>query len=642
MILHVLWEAPVPTVVLACAAALLSLLLWFYGLRHWWRWERAIRDLGKIRTEHLAEPEYANLDHRQIHARFREIKSFLDELLAAAPAGALVLRPILDEVTQYRTSAVIGGESGWSDLVTRHVERLHRPLRWMRAAAGWVVLLGLAGTVLGFVDALPRLSAALSAGAKAAHSASLREVKGAEGPEEVTDPAKQSAASEVDEVFRSLGGVFLATLSGVCSALWLYCWATVFERRYEKLASEVEILGRRWFVPLMQSPDTVLDEAVRKELGEYFIGLSQQLVGALSPLVHQFSEALGRMSVVADDFSANIARGSQTLGAFQTAVDTLHISARETGSRLIEATEMARQFLHHLQKLRQLGDDKLVETAGLLAIPSRSLAGSAEGLRKTLESVEQGVEKISTAAVQIADSHKAEVDQLRKFEEQLGRVEVALAGNTTGSTWLSDTLDRGAQIQEKLLPELRRFADAAPELASLRREIPEIERLLSNQEARLSEVVSAVLGLQDFVIGTLDARFEPRVEQFVRESFTREKEAAEKRREVLELLQSSLSQLLTEVRTVGATAAHPDASLISLLREVAEHLRISIEMNQRAFASLESLRGAVPPPVWLDSPQDRREHEAPMAPVSLAPRGHDPELMADERLNSVAEGVDRT
>jgi hypothetical protein len=577
MILQVLREAPFPTVALACAAVLLSLFLWLYGLRHWWRWKHAIQDLGRIRTERLAEPEYANLDHRQIHAQFREIKFFLDKLLAAAPAGTLVLRPILDEVTQYRTSAVIGGESGWSDLVARHVERLHRPLRWMRAAAGWVVLLGLAGTVLGFVDALPRLSAALSEGAKA----SLRAAKeGGGAGEEAPSPAKRSAASEVDEVFRSLGGVFLATLAGVCSALWLYCWAMLFERRYEKLASEVEILGRRWFVPLMQSPDTVLDEAVRKELGEYFIGLSQQLVGALSPLVDQFSKALGRMSAVAEDFSSNIARGSQTLGSFQTAVEILYGSAGETRSRLNEVTETARQFLEDMQKLKQFSDEKLTRAAVELSFPMRSLAGSAEGLKKTLASVKEGVEAIGIAAVRIADSHKAEVDQLEKFEGQLGRVESALTESTAGALRVSEALDRSARIQEDLLPELRRFAEAAPELAGLRKEIPAIERLLSAQKARLTEIATQVLGFRDLLTGTVESRLEPWVKKFFEESAIWH--------EMLSLLRSDLFQVRGDLRSSGAVAIRSDASLKELLRDVSLRSRQSLELNQKTFMAIEN------------------------------------------------------
>jgi hypothetical protein len=573
MIWEILRGAPLLTVVLAGLAGLVAATISLYGWRAWHRWKLAIRDLETIQRD-LGTSPYASLTHRDIHRAFGTIRQYLEGLLPAAPAGASLLRPILVEVAQYRVPSVIGGESGWDELLARHLERSRRPLRWMRAAAGWVVLLGLAGTVLGFFEALPRLSGAFAAGAQTVSAPNAGEPAPAVAPESGAERPVPSAARMVIPVLGSLGGVFLATLAGVSSALCLYVLALAFEPRYEKLAGEVEILGRRWLIPLMQSPETVLDEAVRKELGDYVVGLSQQLVGALGPLIDSFSTALGKMSTAAEGFSVNIERGRETLGSFQTAVEILHHSAVETGTKLIGITATSRRFLEHMQKLEQQGNQRLLEAADLLTAPARSLAGSAEGLRKVLESIAQDAERLRVAAAQMTENQALEMAQLREFAASLEKIYGVLASNTATAFGLSKSLDRSAKIQGGVLQELRQFAHIAPEMAGLRQNLPRVERLLTAQESYLEVLVTSVRGLPELAMGAMEVRLGTSLARL-----------AQDRKVTLELLQSNLAAIEEILR--GLTA--PSAALDPALRAIADRVAESTKLNRKAFLRLESV-----------------------------------------------------
>lgn len=400
-----------PDMTQACASLALivaaTTLVWG-TFRVWW-WRRATYELRRLRDS-LNKSELSTRNHRALYRSFNDSRQLIRIEAEQGARGLQVVDDLLSEVSQYHRAAATGGSQGWDEIAYRFLQRRGRLLRITRAAASWAVLMGLAGTVLGFVEAIPALRDTLSV------ETQLRPDNDLEPPSQAGQPGESSSTDKDDSVLSiargnlvrvldSLGGVFFATFFGVISALVLYMAAAlVFEPIFEAFSGEVELLGQRWFVPLIETPATILDETLRNELQEYFHQVGEALDKTLSPLVKSLSVNLSRMSDVAAGFSENIETGRDTLATFHTAVEKLGRTAGEAVGQVVGIVQTSKGFLQEVRDLQEEGGQRLTQAVAKFVQPTAELTASANSIRLAVDDLSPQIQTMADRSQEIANA----------------------------------------------------------------------------------------------------------------------------------------------------------------------------------------------------------------------------------------------
>jgi hypothetical protein len=556
--------------IFAAGAATLAALVILYGLWQRSRWGRAIAQLRDV-SQGL-EATYGLRSHREIHHSFDDIVRALSELSKRRPAARWVLDELRPVVAQYHRRSVVGSAGAWDEIRSSFLERKRHPVRLTRAAAGWVVLLGLAGTVLGFMEALPALREVLASQADQVATASPPTVDAPQGAtgNGVTEPERSDVAGQaaltgqkLNRVLDSLRGVFLATFWGVISAFFLSaCNLLLLEPAFDRFADNVDVLGARWFEPLIHPPDTLIDDALRGELRSYFDEIGKRLETVLNPLISQLRLSLEQMSGLASDFSGNIRMGVDTIENFHRAVEKLGGSAQGAVDQLVQIVRTSGDFVKEVESLQQKGLDKL---AGALAGPAQVLASSAGALSG----------QVST----LSDSSKAIAEALGAHSHGEAALREDIASNVEIlRTQLKAISHLGASI-DSTAESLR--VELTPLFSKLSKDLIEAQTRSAHESRATAEKVAAGVDSIRGMLVSLQALASP-------ERIREEKRAIEELRKAVENLSRQAGQQPTASRTKQAPQPPESEEIRRLKAEVRSMRRQERPVPKAPPASLPS------------------------------------------------------
>ncbi len=446
------------------------------------RWKATTGDLQEL-MEEMGRCPYATKKHRSLYANAAGVMAEIRERSGGHPGAREVVDEIWPRVDMHRRAGVLGGTSEWDEISDWFLQRHYRTIRLLRAAAGWVVLMGLAGTVLGFLEALPLLKNELDAGTLRGAASSVKLSEPGAEPAGDDPPATASSDTSIDraaltasilaKLFGSLGGVFVATFCGVISALFLYIGGTGYvEPAFEDFAAGLEAFGRRWYVPLLQAPDTLVDESLRSELRTYFDEIGKRFDDSLSPVIKKLERGLERMTVLSTQFSTNIQAGRDTITTFQTAVSGLGKAAESTVGNMERVAGTLQSFLQQVQALQQQGGRQIAEAVGP---PSRLIAQSAANLDTQISGLGPFLEQARQDGKAFRD---LVLEQAGEMNDQL---ELVAASSKSANQAISDQTQRLAAISAGLLGIGPNIATALSErLTKVFDELP--QRLLDGIE----------------------------------------------------------------------------------------------------------------------------------------------------------------
>lgn len=444
--------------------------------------------------------------HSTLYRHPEAVKALLEEVGAKHKAAWPVVEAFLNDALAYKHLPILGDASAWPEILERQQSRLDRAVHRLRIAASWMVLLGLAGTVLGFVQALPDLQGAFSAVEERLATTDGTNSGASELAEE--SPAEGTEAPGLLAVLGDLRGVFLATLSGVVLALLLSGLATLgLEPAYHGLLEEMEPIGHRWLLPIVQSPEKFLDHVVQVELSKYFEGLTLNLKTTLQPTFDQLkttlageTQALEAMAALARTVADEIRSGRKSLGEFQGTVTELGKSSQ---AAILAFDQVARSSVHLLAETRRSqeeGEKRLGALIERLQAPTETFAAAsrevheaalrfvelqaasgehARGLQRDLLLHREGIlaliRRLETAAEQLPLQTKATTEltaSVGAVDGRLSSLAAELATLCEGFAVVRDLVPSLAEV-ERLLAELNGQADALPQqlLAALQPEV---------------------------------------------------------------------------------------------------------------------------------------------------------------------------
>lgn len=571
--------------IFAASAVLLTVLVILYGFRQRLRWGRAMVELREV--SHGLETPYGLHSHRELHHSFDGILKALLELSKHRPAAQWVLDELRPVVAQYHRRYVVGSIGAWDEIRNAFLDRKRYPVRLTRAAAGWVVLLGLAGTVLGFMEALPALREVLAPQADQVSTASPptgeTSIEGdGPGQPERSDVGEQAALAgqKLNRVLDSLRGVFLATFGGVISAFLLSaCNLLLFEPAFDRFADNVDVLGARWFEPLIQPPDTLIDDALRGELRSYFNKIGEQLETALKPLIRELSSSLQEMSGLSSDFSGNIRMGVGTLQTFHGAVEKLGGSAQGAVDQLVQIVRTSGDFVREVESLQQKGLDKLAQ----------SLSGPTEALANSAAAMDERVRSLAGQVSSLDDSSKAIAAALGAHSEG----EAALRGEISSNiTALRQQMKEMSQLRSSVDSTAKSLrTELTPLFSTLSRELSEAQAL-STKESRstIEQVAGGVESIRGMLVSLQTLSSPERIRE--------ERRAIEELRSAIEILSHQLQQQApVRGRPMPQSTQPENEHQVRRLKEEIRHLR------QQTAREMKEL---VPAPPALGTPHQAK------------------------------------
>lgn len=496
------------------AAVVMVVVIWVAvsGFRQRNLWNGAVTELRDVSQD--LEALFGALGHRELYRSYALVR----EALVAASQRHLkvrwVLEVLLPALDPYHHRAIAGAGSAWNEIRNSFFEKTRHIVRLTRAAAGWVVLIGLAGTVFGFMEAMPALREVLAPSGAQATTSQPQQTEQATGP---SKPERSEAATvaghKLYRVLGSLQGVFVATFAGVLGAL-LLSWFNLlfFEPAFDRFAESVDHFGARWLDPLVHAPDTLIDDALRSELRTYFEEIGRKLEGELRPLVSRLRVSLEEMSGLTTSFSGNISDGAATLKAFHAAVHALGSSAAGAVGQVQQIVEITGKFVQEVGDLQQTGVQRLSDA---LAGPTASLADAAAAMQSRVDSLHSeissltvaidrhsgGEEALRQSLVQTAESLEG---QLQTTAELHGAVATLGPDLGRGLAPLFDNLSRDlTRSQEHLTSDSRKTlqviatgVDAIREMLDELRTLRSPERLREERQG-LEALQRAVEGLRD-------------------------------------------------------------------------------------------------------------------------------------------------
>lgn len=581
--LWALWsDAPAATKAAASLAIVVALVA--LGPAAWaslrWRWLRRACD----RATQVLEERWRQLSggpaferdglerHRLFYERGDEMLDEVLEALRERERAWAPFRRLLDDVHGVHRMRRVGGDGGWADLVAGFLDRQRAAIDRLRQMAGITVLAGLAGTVLGFVDAVPRLREAFR------------------GPEQAVSELGYSP--HVVEVLSGLGGVFLATLVGVGLAAVLYLVAAVLEIPFGGLAERVDRLGHRWLANWMQAPGSPLEEVFRNEVDRKFERLGDRLVEILSPVVRDLRTALETMPPLVARFTHELNKGQEMMTRYQSGAQKLASSADAAVRGFQEIVAVSTKFAADVPRLQEETGAKIEEAVERLVVPIASFSTAVEELRGKVGEVERHSQRIARSGTELAareDSIQGALErqaaalreaigtageQRRAVETAVGelvrRQEGALAG-------ISDEIGRAGERQAQELG--RTVSETIQGLAGRHEAV--FERFENNQQAALASISDHLTTAARSAVGTELGRVVTGIEQLDRrmaDDLTRQSESLEHLRDSVSALSKAPSSPVRPPTKPTREAADP---ILLEIREQGSRLaRIEQELRR--------------------------------------------------------------
>jgi hypothetical protein len=476
-------------------AGVVAAIVLYWGFRARRRWAAATQQLAEVAV--AFETSHGARTHRVLYRSFDELMLALAQAAQSYPEFGWVFEELRPAMLQFHRRAMAGAGAAWGEIRDAFLERARHPVRLTRGAAGWVVLIGLAGTVLGFLDVIPALREVVTeeeivapTGPQGAPVVQADPTSNASKPDSGAEGAV-AAGRKLRKVLGSLQGVFLATLFGVSAAIVLSVFNLVgLEPAFDRFASQVDIFGARWVVPLVQAPDTLIDDALRGELRSYFEEVSRNLDLALAPLVGQLRKSLEQMSGLATDFSSNIRMGVSTLESFHEAVGKLGSSAQGAVDQLVKIVETSSDFVHEVETLQQKGMEQL---SSVLSGPAERLAGAAAALEGRVGALEENIGSLgrsSSAIAQVLGQSQRDQQVLR---QEIAHLNETLEGQSRAFSRLEGDFDSiGGTVGDGIHGALIPLFEALP------RELLEAQRQAASENRdALQQIASTISAIQE-------------------------------------------------------------------------------------------------------------------------------------------------
>jgi len=536
----------ITTRLFAGLAGAVAVIVLYWGFRARSRWAAATHQLAQVAV--ALEASHGARTHRVLYRSFEELMLALVQAAQPYPEFGWVFEELRPAVLQFHRRAMAGAGAAWDEIRDAFLERARHPVRLTRGAAGWVVLIGLAGTVLGFLDVIPALrevvteeeTVAPATGTQAPPMAQAAPMNNAPKPESGAEGAV-AAGRKLRKVLGSLQGVFLATFFGVSAAIVLSVFNLVgLEPAFDRFASQVDLFGARWFVPLVQAPDTLIDDALRGELRSYFEEVSRHLDLALAPLVSQLQKSLEQMSGLATDFSSNIRMGVSTLEHFHEAVGKLGSSAQGAVDQLVKIVTTSGDFVHEVETLQQKGMEQLSD---VLSGPAERLAVAAAALEGKVGGLEKNVGDLGASSSAIAEVLGQNQHDQQGLWQEIAHLNKTLEGQSRAFSRLEGDFESiggtvGDGIHRALIPLFE----------SLPRELLEVQRQAASENRdALERIASAVAAIQENRLTRVQAPESiPRPMRESRDAPTNRTATDQAR--ILEDIRGLLNQLLLESR----------------------------------------------------------------------------------------------
>jgi hypothetical protein len=463
-----------------------AVVVLYLGFRAWRRWRAATEQLKQVAR--ALETSHGTRGHRVLYQSFDAVMLALEQAGKSYSQFQWVFKELHPAVLQFHHRAVAGAGAAWEEIRDAFLERTRHPIRLTRAAAGWVVLLGLAGTVLGFLEVIPALRDVLTEEETAAPAQAQPAPTVQAAPKDNASGADAEGAvvagRKLRRVLGSLQGVFWATLCGVLAATVLSIFnLALFEPAFDRFASEVDIFGGRWFVPLIQAPDTLVDDALRGELRSYFDQIGKQLELSLAPLISQLRTSLETMLGLSNDFSGNIRMGVNTLETFHEAVGRLGGSAQGAVDQLVQIVKTSGDFVREVEALQQKGMEQL----------SSALSGPAERLAGAAAAMEGKVGEFSGQTQAIARTVSENQRSQQSLAEEITRINDILEAQSRAFDRLEGDFDSlGLTVGDGIGKSLRTLFESLPEgLLEFQR------RAAAENRAALEQIATGIAALKD-------------------------------------------------------------------------------------------------------------------------------------------------
>jgi hypothetical protein len=514
-------------------AILVALVVLYLGFQAWRRWRAATEQLKQVAR--VLETTHGTRGHRVLYQSFDALMLALEQAGKSYHQFQWIFKELHPALLQFHRRAIAGAGAAWEEIRNAFLERARHPIRLTRAAAGWVVLLGLAGTVLGFLEVIPALREVLTAPAQGISAPTDQTAAKVNASDANADGASM-AGRKLRRVLGSLQGLFWATFFGVFSATLLSMFnLALFEPAFDRFASEIDIFGGRWFVPLIQAPDTLVDDALRGELRSYFDQIGKQLELSLAPLISQLRNSLDTMLGLSNDFSGNIRMGVNTLETFHEAVGRLGSSAQGAVDQLVQIVKTSSDFVREVETLQQKGMEQL---SVVLSGPAERLAGAATSMEDRVQDLNDYILDISRSTIENQKSQQTFAQEVSRFNEALeeqGRSFSRLEGDLD-----SLGLTVGDGIRKSLTPLIQ----------SLHEGMLEFQRhAAAENRAAMEQIASGLIALREILATRVSA---PQIDsRFVRESefvSPASNKAVMDQIRLLGDIRSVLNQLLAESR----------------------------------------------------------------------------------------------
>lgn len=422
------------------------------------QWRGRAREIRLI--EQKLHGSVHQMDHRALYREYGMTHGSLERTLLEVGRKYPWFRAIAREVEDYHRRQIGEGDGGWTEVLERFLDRPSRRVSALRQTPGLVVLLGLAGTVVGFMEALPALKEAF------------------------TPDSEGMTAGSVIPVLADLSGVFLATLAGVVVAFLLHLFSSFPQGSLASFSSELDGFGARWLVPVMKAPENLLEQKVQEEVSDEFKRLGVQLQEILQPIVDKLALALESLPQQVERFSSNIRSGEEILQEFHGAVRELGGSAKEAVENLSGVVTSSQEFIREIPRLQGEGRQEFLDAAEQLVEPVREVKVSTGYLTRSAEELSKGVGELKTWAAGLLDALTRQAENLSALADPLRRLADSVPGQGERLDQVAGSLERLAESHDGLvgrLEDLVKRAEAASQL--------DIVEIVSGMQGSLREAV---------------------------------------------------------------------------------------------------------------------------------------------------------
>lgn len=384
-------------------------------------------------------------------------------------------RRLMEYLERSRSATGSEPQEVWRAALDQLMAREEQWEGFLRALISVAVLLGLLGTVLGFMSLAPALT-----------------------------------RHALDQLDAKLGGVFIGTGAGILSALLIYLVALPWLRSATvSWAACVEDAGRIALLPLLPRPPTKIQDLVLDELTRRLDAVAQAWVstlaeparalrdevGAAATSVQQISDALRAVEITSGDLKAlaasargmgtaaksmvessmqfatgaqhldTVAGGfGQQLGSLATVIETNRTQTAALGQTLAEGRAVIEREGTELHAALARIAENFEQLAGLVHSRMNEEAGVSQEARRAVERLADVVASTEKALAEMADN---------AHEMNLAAAKLATSAGETQDRIvksLQEHLERWTSAQQLLMQPIARQLTGLPEALGEARE----------------------------------------------------------------------------------------------------------------------------------------------------------------------------